>query len=79
MLQELCRVCLITNLQEVNKKNAPTNQCTTVFSMQTLKMIIQLHAKKMGTVFDGKNPKANHLGCIKPCKSWDFNYHFVNW
>ena len=27
MLQELCRVCLITNLQEVNKKNAPINQC----------------------------------------------------
>ena len=26
---------------------------------------------------DGRNPKANHLGCIKPCKEWDI-YH-INW
>lgn len=25
------------------------------------------------TIFDGKNP-ANHLGCLKPCKSWGSNY-----
>ena len=27
---------------------------------------------------DGRNP-ANHLGFIKPCKEWDFNYISLNW
>ena len=26
------------------------------------------------TVAGSEIPKANHLGCIRPCKSWDFNY-----
>ena len=53
------------------------SECTTPFLQRDgVLHSVQISHPTTPTTVDGRNP-ANHLGCIRPCKSWDIYHRLV--